>query len=121
MAEKMRKLNVTVQCLAVYNSSINVPKELSFEDAIKYAREHLDEVPLGTLEYVSGSDELDEENCDIEDESYTAFVYEEDGTTAKDLATYDNKDEAIIFAMSYDWDEVVNDDSGEVVWTRMKG
>ena len=112
---------MTVQCLAVYNSSIDVPDGLSFEDALRYAKEHIDEIPLGALEYVSGSDELDEENCDLECESYTAFLYERDGVTAKDLVTYDNQEEAIIFAMSYDWDEVVNDDSGEVVWARMKG
>lgn len=118
MTEKTRKLNVTVQCLAVYNSSIDVPNGLSFEDALRYAKEHLDEIPLGTLEYVSGSDELDEENCDFKDESYTAFAYEEDGITAEDLATYDNKDDAIKFAESHNWDEVVDDISGKVVWRR---
>ena len=30
--KNMRKLNVTVQCMAVYNSSIMVPRELTFED-----------------------------------------------------------------------------------------
>lgn len=29
--KNMRKLNVTVQCMAVYNSSIMVPRELTFE------------------------------------------------------------------------------------------
>lgn len=38
--KNMRKLNVTVQCMAVYNSSIMVPRELTFEEAIKYAKEH---------------------------------------------------------------------------------
>ena len=118
MAEKMRRLNVTVQCLAVYNSSIDVPNGLSFEDALRYAKEHIEEIPLGTLEYVSGSDELDEENCDLECESYTAFLYERDGVTAKDLATYDNKEEAISFAESHNWDEVIDDISGKVVWRR---
>ena len=40
--KNMRKLNVTVQCMAVYNSSIMVPRELTFEEAIKYAKEHID-------------------------------------------------------------------------------
>lgn len=39
--KNMRKLNVTVQCMAVYNSSIMVPRELTFEEAIKYAKEHI--------------------------------------------------------------------------------
>ncbi len=30
--KNMRKLNVTVQCMAVYNSSIMVPRELTFEE-----------------------------------------------------------------------------------------
>lgn len=58
--KNMRKLNVTVQCMAVYNSSIMVPRELTFEEAIKYAKEHIDEINLGELEYISDSDELDE-------------------------------------------------------------
>lgn len=64
---KTRLLNVTVTCQAVYNSSIAVPANLSFEDSIAYAKAHLDEIPLGALEYISGSDELDEENCDFEE------------------------------------------------------
>lgn len=44
--KNMRKLNVTVQCMAVYNSSIMVPRELTFEEAIKYAKEHIDEINL---------------------------------------------------------------------------
>lgn len=66
--KNMRKLNVTVQCMAVYNSSIMVPRELTFEEAIKYAKEHIDEISLGELEYISDSDELDEENCDFDEE-----------------------------------------------------
>ena len=53
--------------MAVYNSSIKVPDYLSFEEAIKYAKEHIDEIPCGELEYISGSDELDEDNCDFEE------------------------------------------------------
>ena len=64
----MKRLNVTVQCVAVYNSSIEVPEEMTFEEAIEYAKNHLDEIPLGELEYVSDSDTLDEENCDFDDE-----------------------------------------------------
>lgn len=66
----MKRLNVTVQCMAVYNSSIEVPEEMTFEEAIEYAKEHLDEIPLGELEYVSDSDTLDEENCDFDEEEY---------------------------------------------------
>lgn len=61
----MKRLNVTVQCLAVYNSGIDVPDDMTLEEAIKYAKAHLDEVPLDQLEYVRDSDQLDEDNCDF--------------------------------------------------------
>ena len=64
----MKRLNVTVQCMAVYNSSIEVPDDMTLEEAVEYAKEHLDEIPCGELEYISDSDELDEENCDFEEE-----------------------------------------------------
>ena len=63
-----RRLNLTVQCMAIYQSGIDVPYDMSFEDAIAYAKQNLHKVPLGVLEYVSDSDVLDEENCDFEEE-----------------------------------------------------
>ena len=51
-------------------------------------------------------------------ESYTAFLYEDDGITAADLSTYDSEKEAIDFAKIRHWDEVVNDNTGKVVWRR---
>lgn len=62
----MQKLNVPIQCLATYRSSIMVPDELTLEEAIQYARKHTAEIPLGVLEYVPDSDDLDVENCDFE-------------------------------------------------------
>lgn len=62
----MARLNVTVQCMAVYNSSIQVPDEMTLFEAIEYAKQHLDDIPLGELEYVRDSDVLDTENCDLE-------------------------------------------------------
>lgn len=61
----MKTLNVTVRCMAVYNSSIEVPDDMSEEEAIQYAKEHIDEIPCGELDYISNSDELDEENCEF--------------------------------------------------------
>lgn len=88
--KNMRKLNVTVQCMAVYNSSIMVPRELTFEEAIKYAKEHIDEINLGELEYISDSDELDEENCDFDEEEDTdsdcRVLYETGMRSQKSLA-----------------------------------
>lgn len=70
----MKKLNVTVQCMAVYNSTIEVPEDMSLEDALDYAEAHLDEIPLGALEYVRDSDQLDRENCDFDDFDHQCFV-----------------------------------------------
>ena len=41
---------------------------MSLEDAIRYAKEHLRDIPMGNLEYIQDSDSLDEENCDFEEE-----------------------------------------------------
>lgn len=63
----MKTLNVTVNCLGVYNSSIQVPDNMSIDEAIKYASEHLDDlIPVGQVEWV-GDANLDEENCDFDD------------------------------------------------------
>ena len=64
----MKTLDVTIQCMATYCSSIQVPAFMSRDEAIAYAKEHLDEASLGTLDYVPDSDELDEENCDFSQE-----------------------------------------------------
>lgn len=62
-----KRLNLTVNCQAVYNSSILVPANLTFEEAIAYAYQHLDQVPVGPLEYMGGSETLDTDNCDFDD------------------------------------------------------
>lgn len=54
----------------------------------------------------------------VNDQTFTAFIYEEDGVVSADLSTYDSKEEAIQFAKARNWDEVVNDYTGEVVWKR---
>ena len=64
----MKKLLVTINCKAVYNSSIYVPDDMTLEESIEYAKEHLDEARLDVLEYVEGSDELDEDNCVFEED-----------------------------------------------------
>ena len=63
-----KKLNVTVQCMATYNSSIDVPGHMTLEEAIEYANMHINEIPLTKMNYVNGSDSLDEENCSFMDE-----------------------------------------------------
>ena len=50
--------------------------------------------------------------------TWTAFIYEEDKETSYDFFTDYDKEYVIEYAKSYDYDEVVNDITGEVVWTR---
>ena len=64
----MKRLDVTATCMAVYNSYIMVPDEFSEKEAIEYAKKHIDEIPVGEMEYISDSDILDEENCGFFDE-----------------------------------------------------
>lgn len=64
----MKRLNVTVQCMAVYNSGIDVPDEMTIEQAIQYAKEYINEIPLGSMDYIPDSDELDEENCEFDED-----------------------------------------------------
>ena len=52
------------------------------------------------------------------EETFTAFLYENDGITAADLSTYDTEKEAVDFAKMRHWDEVVNDNTGGIVWKR---
>lgn len=62
-----KRLNLTVQCMAVYNSGIDVPDSMNLEDAIEYAKAHINEINVGEMEYIGDSDVLDEENCDFEE------------------------------------------------------
>lgn len=67
----MKKLNVTSWCKAIYNGSIDIPDDnMTLKEAIQYAKEHIDEISISQLDYVSGSDELDEENCDFEENNF---------------------------------------------------
>ena len=54
--------------MAVYDSYIEVPDNMNIKEAIQYAKKHITKIPIGTLEYITDSDELDEENCVFEEE-----------------------------------------------------
>lgn len=62
----MKKLNVTIEFSMVGVSSIMVPDNLTLEEAIEYAKEHIAEIPTPhEAEYICDSDIIDEENCDF--------------------------------------------------------
>lgn len=67
----MKQLNVSIVYEMVGMSSIMVPDELSLEEAIEYAKEHISEIPTpnrNESDWICDSDEVDEENCDFDDE-----------------------------------------------------
>lgn len=86
-----------------------VPAELCEKHGFKMVQSELSDIIVDWDEYL-----VEEE----EEESYTAYLYEDDGITANDYLTYDKKADAINFAKEEEWDEVVNDITGEVVWRR---
>ena len=63
----MKKLNVKVWCTCSYKGCVEVPDDMTFEEAIEYAKDHINDIPLGRLTYVPDSDELDEEMCEFEE------------------------------------------------------
>ena len=60
---KTKTLKFNVFCSASYTSSIEVPENMSLEDAIEYAQDNLKDCPIYDMEYVEGGDILDEESC----------------------------------------------------------
>ena len=52
--------------------------------------------------------------------TYIAFKYNEIHET-EDLFTVNERGKAIVLAIGGDYDEVVNDNTGEVIWTKEKG
>lgn len=65
----MKNLHLTVFVTSIGDTSIRVPDHFTLEEALQYAMEHLDEVPMpSNLDPAHESMTLDEENCDFEDE-----------------------------------------------------
>ena len=66
----VRKLNVTVNCSVTYDSDIMVPADLDLEEAIEYAKEHMNEIPPGVIERGPDPnwDSLVDDECFFEEE-----------------------------------------------------
>lgn len=54
----------------------------------------------------------------MQEPTFTAISYEDDEIVIAGENTYDSKEEAVLFAKTHNWDRVVNDATGEVVWWR---
>lgn len=61
----MKKVNAVITCMATYTAVVEVPDEItSLEEAAEYINNNMSDIPLGTLTYVSGSDnEVTEDDC----------------------------------------------------------
>ncbi len=54
----------------------------------------------------------------VQKSSYTAIIYEDNGIIGADLSTYHSAEEAVNFAKSRGWDEVVDDITGKIIYRR---
>lgn len=62
-----KKFIASCTCMAYYTGSIEVPADYTLKQAIAYAKEHIDDIPIEPdLEYIGDSDELDEGHCEFE-------------------------------------------------------
>lgn len=103
---KTKTLNVSCSCMATYNSSIEVPADMSLEDAIEYAKEHIDEIDIDTpLEYVGDSDSIDEDNCEFSESNCNDNEDNEIKpiTTVDPIATVDELIDAIESNDDLEW------------------
>ena len=65
----MKRLHLTVFVTSIGDTSILVPDNMSRDEALQYAKEHLHEVSLpGNLDPDQGSMTLDEDNCDFDED-----------------------------------------------------
>lgn len=60
---EMKRLDVSCTCSCVYRSFIDVPDEMSLREAVCYAKEHFDEIPVGEISLLNGTNKLEEEMC----------------------------------------------------------
>lgn len=97
---KTKTLNVNCTCMATYNSSIEVPADLSLKDAIEYAKEHIDRINVTELEYVYDSDSINEESCSFDEDEVLDYKDKE----IKSIATVDELIKAIEDNPDLDWD-----------------
>lgn len=88
---KTKTLNVTCNCMATYDGSIEVPADMSLEDAIEYAKEHIDRINVTELEYVYDSDSIYEGSCSFDEDEVLDYKDKE----IKPIATVDELIKAI--------------------------
>ena len=76
-----KTLKVRVYAEAYYDSEIQVPANLDKKAAFEYAKEHIDEIPLTTLNYLPDSDNIDD--ADLDNNMHAYFDKPADYKTVK--------------------------------------
>ena len=61
-----KKLQCSILLMLIITGKLLPEAVKTFPAALEYAKKHLNEIPLGELEYIENSDVLDEENCEME-------------------------------------------------------
>ena len=80
-----QKLFCSILCNAYYHGELLLPEAIkTFPEALEYAKEHLDEIPLGEMNYIENSDVLDEENCELVTAD-SEEIPEDSGSKQRDL------------------------------------
>lgn len=66
---KTKTLHISMAYTFVGDTSIEVPANMTLEEAFEYARDHIDEIPVAAnAEYVPDSDDFEIDDCDFEED-----------------------------------------------------
>lgn len=67
MEGKKRRLNIMMTCVGVYKTHVDVPEEMSLDEAVAYANSIKDDLFIESdIEWVDDLDEICEEDCNFE-------------------------------------------------------
>ena len=69
MEGKKRRLNILMNCIGYYKTHVDVPEEMSLEEAVAYANSIKDDLTIESdIEWIDDLGEICEEDCGFERE-----------------------------------------------------
>ena len=75
---KTKTLHIKMAYTFVGDTSIEVPVDMTLEEAFEYAQEHTNEIPVASnAEYVPDSDDFEIEDCEFEEEAGDSLTNDE--------------------------------------------
>lgn len=74
MQKKTRPFHTRIYVDAFYETTVQIPAHFTKEEAIQYVKDHLPDIPLGSLQYIPDSDEIDPADLD----NPYAFFFEDE-------------------------------------------